>query len=109
MTELYIKRLMNISLTVSVVLLIIGKLFKINHSSFIKTTLILFSLSLFLMGIWTILGTIYRWQSFKAYKRIDLERLFGGFGSIIYVVLGAASCLVSIFILYRIIFKINYL
>ena len=109
MIELYLKRFINIILGISIAMMIVAKLFKINNSYFIKTALILFSLSLFLMGIWTILGTIYRWQSFKAYKRIDLERLFGGFGSIIYVVLGAASCLVSIFILYRIIFKINYL
>ncbi len=108
MIELYLKRFINIILGISIAMMIVAKLFKINNSYFIKTALILFSLSLFLMGIWTILGTIYRWKSFKkAYKRIDFERLFGGVGSIVYVILGAASCLASIFIFYRIIFKIN--
>lgn len=35
MTELYIRRLMNISIVVSIVLLIITKLFKISNAYFI--------------------------------------------------------------------------
>jgi hypothetical protein len=108
MIELYLKRFMNIILGISIAMMIVAKLFKINNSYFIKTALILFTLSLFLMGIWTILGTIYRWKSFKkAYKRIDFERLFGGFGSIIYVIIGISTCITSIFLFYHIILKIN--
>ena len=108
MIELYIKRLLNISISISTAIMVIAKLFKITNSYFVKTGMFLFVISLFLLGIWSVLGTIYRWKSFKkAYKSIDLEKIFGGFGSIIYVILGLASCMASIFLLYRIIFKIN--
>lgn len=103
--EFYIYRLIPITLVLAFVLGVTIWLFQIKNILFIKTALIIFLLSTLLMGIWTFLGTIYRWKTFKqAYKRIDLERYLGGFGSIIYVIIGL---LLSIFFMYLIVFILN--
>ena len=103
--EFYIYRLIPITLVLAFVLGVTVWLFQIKNILFIKTALITFLLSTLLMGIWTFLGTIYRWKTFKqAYKRIDLERYLGGFGSIIYVIIGL---LLSIFFIYLIVFVLN--
>jgi hypothetical protein len=56
----------------------------------------------FLIGIWFVLGSIYRWKSFtKAPKRgINLDSVFGGFANVLYVVFGVCMLLLSAFSLY---------
>jgi hypothetical protein len=97
MFELYLNRMMRVSVFTSISLLTIAKLFSIRNLYFIKTGLYLFAIALFAMGLWAIFGTIYRWKSFKkAYRSINLESYFGGIGSNLYVILGIVCCLASI-------------
>jgi hypothetical protein len=108
MLELYLNRIQKVSIFTSIILLTIAKLFSIKNAYFIKTSLFLFSIALFAMGLWGILGTIYRWKSFKkGFKSIDFERYFGGIGSIIYVIIGILCCLVSIAIFILTVLKTN--
>ncbi len=110
MMEKRLNQFTNLSLSSSIVLMIVLSLFKVQNVFLGKLTILLFSFSLFSLSLWTILGTIYRWKSFrKAYKRIDFERYFGGFGSFIYLTFGILGCIASVFIIIYTLFKINHL
>ena len=100
--EKYLFRAMNTSVLLVCLSIISAKILKLPLSHwFAKMTIIICALSLFFMGLWLILGTVYRWRTFKnAYKRIDLERVFGVFGSFLYVFIGFLCFIASILILY---------
>ena len=109
MLDIYINRTYKIGLILSILMMIIVKLFRIKDILTVKLSLYLFSISIFFLGIWVILGVIYQWKSFKkSYKRIDFEKYLGGFGNIIYLLLGTLICMCAIFLLYKT-YKINYL
>jgi hypothetical protein len=86
------------------VLVITAKVLGLPRSHyFVKLTVIVFAILLFLLGLWSSLGTIYRWKTFKrSYKRVDLERIFGGFGSILYVLIGISAIAVAGFMLFKV-------
>lgn len=61
--------------------------------------LFLFLLLLFTYGLFMIFGAMRNWRSFlNSYKSIDLIKLFGDFGRILYVILGLIICCVAIFL-----------
>ena len=102
--ELLVYKSMQITLITSCFLIILIWLCSIKNVFFIKTSCIIFFFSMALLGLWLGLGTIYRWQTFKkAYKNIDLERYLGGFGSLIYVVLGFITFAIGIYMIFHII------
>jgi purine-cytosine permease-like protein len=57
----------------------------------------------FFGGLYVVLGTIYRWKSFKkGYKRIDLEAIFGtSIGRLLYVLLGISLCILAIILFFN--------
>jgi hypothetical protein len=57
----------------------------------------LFLIGFFIYGLFMILGAMRNWRSFLlAYKRIDLIKVFGDFGRVLYVILGLAICTIAV-------------
>lgn len=51
----------------------------------------------FVYGMFMILGAMRNWRSFLfAYKRIDIIKVFGDFGRVLYVLLGLAICTIAV-------------
>jgi hypothetical protein len=109
--EYWVYKFVQIVSPIAILCVLSIRLFHIKNILLVKTGFIIFAFDLFILGLWTLLGTIYRWKTFKrAYKRIDLERYFGGIGSIIYVILGVFICFFAIFsIIYLLNNDLNYI
>jgi hypothetical protein len=81
---------------------------KYDNKYLVIIALLCFSISVFSIGLWAVLGTIYRWKTFtKSYKRIDFEKYLGGIGSLIYIFIGVGAISVSLFFLYLVLYKIQ--
>jgi hypothetical protein len=62
----------------------------------------MFLIFLFIYGIYMILGAMRNWKSFlNAYKRIDLIKVFGEFGRVLYMILGLIVCVVAVFLVLK--------
>lgn len=96
--EYWVYKFVQIISPIAVLCILSLRLFHIKNILLVKIGFIVLAIDVFILGLWVFLGTIYRWKTFKrAYKRIDLERYFGGIGSIIYVILGVFICCFAIF------------
>jgi hypothetical protein len=63
----------------------------------------IFLLGLFVYGIFMVLGAMRNGRSFLfAYKTIDLIKIFGDFGRVLYVVLGLVVCTISVLLFLKI-------
>jgi hypothetical protein len=97
---------MRISMVLALILMLILTLMGLSRTHwFTKTAIGLIAVFIFLVGLWTILGSIYRWRTFKkAYRSIDFELFWGGLGSFLYVFLGLLAIGVAGFIFYKLFF-----
>jgi hypothetical protein len=92
------KALLFASISTGIISLAIHEPYKLYLTVF---TFLCFFLSVFCIGLWGILGVIFRWETFNvSYKRIDFERYLGGIGSLIYIMLGFGAVVASFVCLY---------
>jgi hypothetical protein len=95
--EKKLNQFIKIGFSISFVMIIVLSLFKFQSVFLVKLNFLFFAFSLFSLGLWTILGTIYTWESFKkGHKKVDFEKQFGKIGSFIYISLGLLVCSISV-------------
>ena len=92
------------------ILFILVKIFGVEVNGFKKLGIFYIAFYAFIGGLWTILGVVYQWKSFKkSLKHSNFESLFGTVvGRILYLLLGILVCVLAIIIFYKT-YNINHL
>ena len=67
------------------------------QEEYIKIFGIIFFSFCFFYGAYIAIASMRNWKRFvESYKRIDLIKVFGDFGRVLYVLLGTGLCIISV-------------
>lgn len=106
--EILITKLLQISISLCFLLFfsiwLFSFFFEIENELYLDSPFLLLSISLFLFGLWIILGMIYRWESYLT-RPISNVEANGVIGRIIIVVSGTVLMLFAIGFSYEILLK----